>query len=117
MATPLSHFHLNKSTYNENIQEELNALPFADFVSSGQKRLWHEFTLEEKKELAHKYPARPDLPYPLRVITAITTTHDMNQPKNFYRALKASGSYVGGFVHAIEDPRGFTTGVSLLNSL
>jgi len=114
MALPVSHFHVKKSEYNENIEAELNELPFADFVATGQKRRWCEFTLEEKKELAHKFPARNDLPHNLRTITALTTTHDMNQPANYYRLLKATGGYVSSFAHVYEDPRGFTNAVCII---
>ncbi len=117
MAFVFSNHYVKHSVRNENIAEEIAQLPFADFVSSGQKRLWSEFTLEEKKELARKYPARPDLPHPLRVITAITTTHDMNQPESYYRGLKATGGYVNAFVHAIEEPRGFTTAHALMTNV
>lgn len=114
MSLPISQLHVKKSDYNENIEAELAALPFADFVATGQKRSWGEFTAEEKKQLATKYPARNDLPYPIRLITALSTAQAMNQPDNYYRVLKASGNGVSNIVQGIDDPRGFTSGVCIL---
>uniref|UniRef100_A0A0A9YHF2 Uncharacterized protein n=1 Tax=Lygus hesperus TaxID=30085 RepID=A0A0A9YHF2_LYGHE len=95
------------------IEERLENMPFADVCLNGQKRFWYQLTEQEKHHLAQKYPARPDLPYGLRVLTTLSTMYEV--PIN-YAELASHGHSVSSITHVRRDPMGFTTGHALMQN-